>query len=81
MGDGTLIQWGVRNTTGLTNYIDLPIAFKDTSYTVFANAIANSNSVGNITSAVANTTTSITIGVNNYTIVTSFHWLAIGRWK
>ena len=81
MGDGTLIQWGEQNTIGLTNSVSLSKAFKDTSYTVLATPISNSNSAGNITNIGNNSTTNFVVGVNNNSIVSSFHWIAIGRWK
>lgn len=81
MGDGLLIQWGTQATSGLTNNVSLPQAFKDTSYTVIVTPIANSNSVGNITYTGNSSTTNFTVGVNNNAVVSSFRWLAIGRWK
>ena len=82
MGDGTLIQWGEQTTSGLlTTYVNLSQAFKDTSFTVMVTPIANSNSAGNITYTSNNTTTNFSVGVNNASVVASFHWIAIGRWK
>ena len=82
MGDGTLIQWGEQATSGLlTTFVNRPQAFKDTSFTVMVTPIANSNEAGNITYTSNDSTTKISVGVNNPSVVSSFHWIAIGRWK
>lgn len=80
MPDGTLLQWGVTSISALTITVQMPMSFKDKSYYVLVNLIANSNNASNVTAINPMEVGRFAIGVNTPPSGGA-RWLAIGRWK
>lgn len=80
MPDGTLIQWGTTSISALTTTVQMPMSFKDTSYCVLVNLIANSNNATNVTAITMPAADRFVVGVNTVPSGGA-RWLAIGRWK
>lgn len=86
--DGLMIQWGTSSTSGREFNITLPVSFYNNSYNIQLTMDYLTDNLCEINVGEVQTTSKFTVTTKTLNergimeiIDTSFHWVAIGRWK